>query len=198
MQNTIHYYNQKAKEFAEGTVHVEFTQIQNIVLNLLPKSAVILDFGCGSGRDTKFFLEHGCIVDAIDGSAELCKLASEFTGICVKEMLFHQLDEIEKYDAIWACASILHLKKQEIPDVLKKMCRALKKNGIMYISFKYGDFEGERNGRYFTDLTEATAGKLIRMVPALAIEKQWVSGDVRAGRGEERWLNMILRKRVIS
>ncbi len=198
MQNTIHYYNQKAKEFAEGTVHVEFTQIQNIVLNLLPKSAVILDFGCGSGRDTKFFLEHGCIVDAIDGSAELCKLASEFTGICVKEMLFHQLDEIEKYDAIWACASILHLKKQEIPDVLKKMCRALKKNGIMYISFKYGDFEGERNGRYFTDLTEATAGKLIRMVPALAIEKQWVSGDVRAGRGEERWLNMILRKQVIS
>lgn len=198
MQNTIHYYNQKAKEFAEGTVHVEFTQIQNIVLNLLPKSAVILDFGCGSGRDTKFFLEHGCIVDAIDGSAELCKLASEFTGICVKEMLFHQLDEIEKYDAIWACASILHLKKQEIPDVLKKMCRALKKNGIMYISFKYGDFEGERNGRYFTDLTEATAGKLIRMVPALAIEKRWVSGDVRAGRGEERWLNMILRKQVIS
>ncbi len=194
MQNTIHYYNQKAKQFSEETVHVDFTQIQNTVRNRLPSNAFILDFGCGSGRDTKYFLEHGYIVDAIDGSPELCKLASQFTGIQVREMLFHQLDEVEKYDAIWACASILHLKKQELPDVLKKMCRALKNDGIMYISFKYGDFEGERNGRYFTDLTEDTAGELIGMVTALHIEKQWVSGDVRAGRGEERWLNMILRK----
>lgn len=198
MQKTLNYYNQKAQEFMEGTAYVDFTKIQNTVLDLMPPKAYILDFGCGSGRDTRFFLEHGCMVDAVDGSAELCKLASHFTGIQVKELLFHQLDEEEKYDGIWACASLLHLKKQEIPDILRKMCRALKSNGIMYISFKYGTFEGERNGRYFTDLTEDTAGELIGQVPALAVERQWVTGDVRAGRGEERWLNMILRKYSIS
>ena len=109
-------------------------------------------------------------------------------------MLFQELDEKEKYDGIWACASILHLKRDELPDVFMKMCRALKRGGVLYVSFKYGDFEGERNGRYFTDMTEETAGELLENVPELKIKERWVTGDVRAGRGTEKWLNMILRK----
>lgn len=149
---------------------------------------------CGSGRDTKYFLEQGHQVEAVDGSAELCRLASEYTGIPVKQFLFQELDETEKYDGIWACASILHLKKCELPGVLEKICRALKTNGVAYLSFKYGDFEGERNGRYFTDMTETSAGELLTAVPELKLEKQWISGDVRTDRGNEKWLNLILRK----
>ena len=74
------------------------------------------------------------------------------------------------------------------------MCVATKSNGIIYISFKYGDFEGERNGRYFTDLTEEAVKELIKTVPELKIEKLWITNDVRDGRGDERWLNVILRK----
>lgn len=131
---------------------------------------------------------------AVDGSAELCKAASEYTGIPVKQMLFEDLDEVEKYDGIWACASILHVKKAELPGILRKMSAAIKLNGIIYVSFKYGDFEGERNGRYFTDMTEDSMAQLLEIIPELSIEKQWITGDVRAGRGDERWLNMILRK----
>lgn len=194
MQQTINYYNQNAKEFINGTVTVDFSNIQNQFLKLLPEKAYILDFGCGSGRDTKYFLEQGFQVDATDGSEELCKLASKYTGIQVRQQLFQELNEVEKYDGIWACASILHLRKDELPDVLRKMCRAVKQEGIIYISFKYGNFEGERNGRYFTDLTEDAVNKLLETVPALKTEKQWITGDVRADRGNERWLNMILRK----
>ena len=194
MTNTLDYYNQNAKEFIDGTVSVDFRHIQNMFLELLPEHARILDFGCGSGRDTKYFLEQGYTVDAIDGSLELCKATSEYLGIPVKYMLFQELNEKEKYDGIWACASILHVKREELPDIIRKMSLATKVSGIIYLSFKYGDFEGERNGRYFTDMTEASIAELLTDFPEFTVEKQWITGDVRAGRGDERWLNMILRK----
>ena len=194
MQNTIDYYEQNAKSFIEGTLNVDFTEIQDAFLGLLPEKAMILDFGCGSGRDLKCFLERGYSVDAMDGSLELCKAASNYTGIEVKHMYFHELDEYEKYDGIWACASILHVKKEELPEIIRKMSLAAKANGIIYLSFKYGDFEGERNGRYFTDMTEEPMEELLADFPEFTVEKQWITGDVRVGRGDERWLNMILRK----
>lgn len=198
MRNTIDYYEQNAKAFIEGTLNVDFAEIQNTFLNLLPEKALILDFGCGSGRDTKYFLNQGHSVDAIDGTLELCKAANEYTRINVKHMYFHELHECEKYDGIWACASVLHVKRRELPDILQKMSIATKKDGIIYLSFKYGDFEGERNGRYFTDMTEKTMAELLVDFPELKVEKQWITGDVRVGRGDERWLNLILRKRNIN
>ena len=194
MNTTINYYNLNAKKFIENTQNADMHLTQEKFLQLLPESASILDFGCGSGRDTKYFLEKGYQVVATDGSAELCRLASSFTGIKVKEMLFQELDEIGVYDGIWACSSILHLPKQELLPVIRKMCIALKDNGVIYTSFKYSNFEGERNGRYFTDFTEDTFREFIKVIPELMIEDQWITLDVRPGRGEEKWLNLILRK----
>ena len=194
MDKTIEYYNQNADMFAQGTRLVDFTIVQERFRKMLPVGSRILDFGCGSGRDTKYFLEKGYQVAATDGSAELCRLAGSFTGIKVKEMLFQELDEIGVYDGIWACSSILHLPKQELLPVIRKMCDALKDNGVIYTSFKYGDFEGERNGRYFTDFTEDTFDKFMKVIQELTIEEEWITSDVRPGRGEEKWLNLILRK----
>ena len=194
MDKTIEYYNQNADMFAQGTRLVDFTVVQERFRKMLPVGSRILDFGCGSGRDTKYFLEKGYRVEATDGSSELCKLASAFTGIKVKEMLFQDLDASGKYEGIWACSSILHLPQKELLPVIRKMCDALKDNGVIYTSFKYGDFEGERNGRYFTDFTEDTFDKFIKVIQELTIEEEWITSDVRPGRGEEKWLNLILRK----
>ena len=191
---TIQYYNDYAEQFIATTVNVEFHHMQNRFLDKLKAEAYILDFGCGSGRDTKCFLEQGYQVDAIDGSKELCKMASELTGIQVKHMYFQELSEVEKYDGIWACSSILHLDHNDLEEVMKKMAVAVKTNGIIYTSFKYGTFSGERNGRYFTDMTEETFNELLQKIPGLNIEEQWITSDVRPGRGEEKWLNLILRK----
>ena len=136
MDYTIDYYNQNAKNFIENTQNVDMHLAQDKFLQLLDSQSSILDFGCGSGRDTKYFLEKGYHVTATDGSAELCKLASAFTGIEVKEMLFQELDDINKYDGIWACSSILHLPKKELFPVLRKMCIALKSAGVIYSSLK--------------------------------------------------------------
>lgn len=193
--NTIDYYDSCADEFYKSTVNVEFTTMQEHFLAKLKKGSNILDFGCGSGRDTKYFLEQGYDVEAIDGSAELCKLAGKLTGIKVKNIFFQELSEVEKYDGIWACSSILHLPVRELTEVMRKMMIALKKDGIIYISFKYGIFAGERNGRYFTDMTEEAFAELLSKIEGLEIEEQWTTSDVRPGRGEEKWLNLILRKR---
>lgn len=192
--NTLNYYNTNAKSFVSSTLAVDFSQTQDKFLHLLPPTASILDFGCGSGRDTKYFLDAGMQVDATDGSEELCRLASEYTGIPVRQMLFEDLDAKAQYDGIWACSSILHLPKDVLKDVLKKMIAALKENGIIYTSFKYGMFEGERNGRFFTDFTEETFREFVSDVDKIKIEESWITGDVRPGRGDERWLNLILRK----
>lgn len=192
---TLQHYNVNAESFAANTVAVDFSQIQQEFLSTLPPGANILDFGCGSGRDTKYFLEQGYKVDAIDGSSELCKLASAHTGIKVRQMLFQELHAKEKYDGIWACASILHVAKNELPDILQRMYNALKSDGTIYASFKYGDFEGERSGRYFSDFTEESFGKLVKGIHGLVIEKMWITGDVRDGREEEKWLNIILRRK---
>ena len=120
-------------------------------------------------------------VEAIDGSIELCRIASEYTGIGVRNLLFQDLDECERYDAIWACSSILHLSKNELKDVFRKMLCALKPGGISYTSFKYGEFEGERNGRFFVDFTETSFFKFVENIPGIILEKEWVTENINYG-----------------
>ena len=191
---TLDYYNKNASSFVAATVDVDFYDTQKHFQKLLPEQGYILDFGCGSGRDIKYFLSQRFQVDAIDGSEELCRIASDYAGIKVKKMLFKELEEIEKYDGIWACSSILHLSKRELKAVFGKMVKALKKDGIIYTSFKYGDFEGERNGRYFTDFTEEKFNEFVQNIENVKLKEEWITCDVRPGRGEEKWLNLILQK----
>ena len=194
MSTTIDYYNQHATQYVDSTINVEFDSVQNRFLQWLPEGAFILDFGCGSGRDTKYFLEKGFCVDAIDGSEEFCRIASANTGIEVKQCLFEEFEADEMYDGIWACASILHLSKEKLRRVVPAMVRAVKDGGALYVSFKYGEFEGVRHGRHFTDFMEESFREFLKGIDGVEIVDLWVAGDVRPGREDEQWLNVILRK----
>ena len=190
---TLAFYNKNAKAFAEETAFVDFKETQDKFINILQGKRV-LDFVCGAGRDSKYFVKAGLDVVAIDGSAELCQIAESYVGIPVQQMLFQELDDRNRYDGIWACSSILHLPKEELRSVLMKMLNALTDNGIIYTSFKYGEFEGERNGRYFTDFTYESFCEFISDMKGIAIEEYWYTGDVRPGREDQKWLNLLLRK----
>lgn len=193
MSETIDYYDKNAKSFADSTADIEFSEMQDSFLSNLKEGASILDFGCGSGRDTRYFLKKGYKVTALDGSAELCWIAEEKTGVPVIQMDFNGFDEKDKYDGIWACSSILHLPKQELKQVLVHMEQALHIGGIIYTSFKYGEFEGMRNGRYFTDFTEDSFRNFLTEIERLMLEKLWITRDARPGRQDEKWLNVLLR-----
>ena len=145
MRKTLLYYEQNAENFIRETRNVDFSEVQELFLSKLEKGALILDFGCGSGRDTKYFSDRGYLVEAVDGSAEMCHAASRYTGIEVKQMLFQELEEYEKYDGIWACASILHLTHNELKEVLK-YCLHSRKRGLPIFHLNMGilrESEGE-------------------------------------------------------
>ena len=196
VNTTIQYYEEHAEEFTTNTINADMASIGSRFLAYLPTGCRILDFGCGTGRDSKAFLDLGYDVTAIDGSEALCGIAQSLTGLPVRCLDFRDYtpEEGEVYEGIWACASLLHLKKTELLPVMKVLSQALIPGGAFYVSFKYGTFEGERNGRHFTDFTLEEFREFIKSIPELSVAEYWVTGDVRPGRGDERWLNIVLQR----
>ena len=196
MTKTLNYYNQCAEAYNETTLNIEFDSKREMLLKYLQPNAHILDLGCGSGRDSKGFLQKGYKVTAVDGSKELCKIASKNIGQDVICQLFNELDAVNEFDGVWACASLLHLPTNELKQTLKRVEKALKKDGYFYASFKYGDFEGERDGRYFNDFTEVSFSTLLKEFPNLELQEVEVTTDVIPGRENVSWLNVIMKKIV--
>ncbi|MBY5923386.1 class I SAM-dependent methyltransferase [Ferrimonas balearica] len=190
---SIEFYNQNADNFFENTVNVDMSALYDEFTQHLPEGAKILDAGCGSGRDSKAFVDMGYDVTAIDASAEMVRRATTHAGIKVHQLRFDEIPWTETFDGIWSCASLLHVKRRELPKTLETIANALKPNGSWYASFKYGNSEREKEGRHFTDLDEAQFAELIDDLPGIEIAKVWITVDKRPDR-DERWLNVMLRK----
>ena len=188
----MNYYDENGQEFFDGTVDTDMSSHYDKFLALIPENGSILDAGCGSGRDTLKFKSLGYDVTAIDGSKKMCELASEHSEVNVRHMQFQEIEFEDCFDGIWASASLLHVPTEELGDVLKRLKRSLKENGIFYASFKLGDFEGERNGRFFNDFTEDTAINLFENA-GFKIIKTWLTNDARPERHDEKWVNILVK-----
>lgn len=198
-QQNIQYYNSHAKAFFDSTVDVDMQPLYQLFLPYVKVGGHILDAGCGSGRDSKAFIAKGFNVTAIDASQALVKQASEYLGFAVEHKTFQQINEQNNYDAIWCCASLLHVPFSELSEVFNRFCEALKPSGVMYVSFKHGEpnlAPREQNGREFTDLNEHGLKALLANNAKLKIINTWITGDRRAGREDEQWFNAILTKDV--
>ena len=155
----------------------------------------ILCIAEGEGRNAVWLAEQGFQVTAVDGSEELAKFASELIG---QEVIVSDFKDLvlptASFDAIWASASLLHVHSEALPGILAKVIDLAKPGAIFYMSFKYGDYEGERGGRYYTDLNEARFADLMQKSGrSLEIIEQWVAKDVRPDK-PELWLNTFARK----
>ena len=193
MNSTLDYYNRTAEKYIENSLHTDVSDLYAHFLPKVPKGGSILDLGCGSGRDSNHFMELGYHVTAVDGSTEFCKRASSLLGIEVECKLFNEIDFISEFDAVWACASLLHVPKNEIHGILQKVEKALKPEGIFYMSFKYGTEERIAGERAFSDYTEQDIPWLLGETKMECIE-HWISGDVREDHTGEKWLNIITSK----
>jgi SAM-dependent methyltransferase len=192
---TLAYYDAAAEPFFATTVDVDMSSLYEPFLRELAGGAAILDAGCGSGRDARIFNERGYAVTAMEPSPALATLAEAYCGLLVEPRRFQDIDWRERFDGIWACASLLHVPLAELPEVLQRLAHALRPCGVLYVSFKYGRGEREQGGRRFTDLDEAGLDKLLRLVPTLAVVETWTTADRRPDREGERWLNALLSRR---
>ncbi len=192
---TIDYYEKNAKAFVERTIDADMSICQDKFLSLLNAGSYILDAGCGSGRDSKIFLEKGFHVEAMDASKEMCKIAAKYIGQSVTCMGFEELTYESRFDGVWACASLLHVKKSRLPEILLKFQRALKSGGIMYASFKYGNMEEERLERFFSDYNLAEIENMFLQDDLFELVDSFETEDVRPDYQDKPWVNIIVRKK---
>lgn len=188
------YYQQHAERFFSETVTVDMSALYQPFVAHLKPGARILDAGCGSGRDANAFSAMGYDVEAFDASAELVELARQHSGLPVEQKRFEDITDVERYDGIWCCASLLHVPLAELPEVMARLARALKPDGVWYLSFKYGSGEREKDGRVFTDMDEIKLKDLIADLENIVLLDTWITGDKRPERQNEKWLNSLLRK----
>ena len=189
----VDFYNKNAEAFFKDTKDADMSLLRDKFTALLPDGGRILDAGCGSGRDSKAFIQQGFSVVAFDASKELCRLASELISQEVWQMKFQEISFEEEFDGVWACASLLHVPSEEMAEVFKRIYKALQEGGLFYASFKYGEGITERSGRLFTNYTENTVKKLFEKEGFEIIDCE-KSFDVRPEREDEKWVNVIARK----
>ncbi len=189
-RDTIAYYDSDPQRYSDATFGSDMSDQRSRFLSYLPEGARILDLGCGSGRDTLAFLEEGFDAVPVDGSEGMCRVAEANTGVPVRRVTFDALDYDSEFDGVWACASLLHVPSGMLAQAMEGVRRALRPGGVAYMSFKKGDFEGFRDGRWYTDMDACGLWDLAES-SGFTVERLWVSQD--AGRAFP-WVSCIVRR----
>lgn len=191
---TKQYYNLNEKDIYEKTIGIDLQDIYKVFESYLKPGAKLLDIGFGSGRDSLHFNEMRYTVVSIDFAQEVFERGKSLLN---NEVLLVDVRDIQyqnEFDAIWASAVLFHFEEEEIRDILKRCQTALKDQGIMYISFKYGEGNMVRKGRFFNNFTEEKFEKLLEGIEGFKLEKMWQTEDARADHKGHFWLNVILEK----
>lgn len=193
MDKNVEYYNINAQAFYDGTVNADMSLWRDKFEKYMPDGGRILDAGCGSGRDSRAFKQHGYSVVAFDASSEMCRMASQLIGQEVWQMRFDEIAFKDEFDGIWACASLLHVMQEDLPEVFRKLRKALVKRGTIYASFKYGEGITNRGERTFSDFTEETVKDMFGNA-GLEVLECGITTDCRPDREAEKWVNVIAKK----
>ena len=189
------YYQENAQKYCAETTAMTMAPVLERFAVYLDPGCHVLDVGCGSGRDSRWFLENSFEVTAFDACPELAALASDYIGQEVIVGDYHDIVFANEFDAIWACASLLHCPKSNMLDVLIRLVAALKQGGFFYISFKDGDGGGvDHLGRFFNYYTLKSLTKLLAQVPGVIIVDSWENSIELRG-GNQGWVNVVVQKR---
>jgi 2-polyprenyl-3-methyl-5-hydroxy-6-metoxy-1,4-benzoquinol methylase len=191
---TIRYYDDHADEYVRETVGIDMGSLYGPFLELLPNGAKILDAGCGSGRDSKAFLDMGYELTSIDASEKMVVATTRLTGLPAHQRRLQEVSFGREFDGIWASASLLHVPSIELGDILNRFSQSLQANGVCYISFKEGEGERQEGHRLFSDFTTSTLEGIFAKQSDFDIIRIWTTVDSRPNR-TDRWVNALILKR---
>jgi SAM-dependent methyltransferase len=191
---TVAYYDRNARAFVDATLGLCMEPLYQPFLDLVPAGGHILDAGCGSGRDAREFLRRGYRVTAIDASQQMARLAAAVIGKPVEVLRIEDLAVEEEFDGIWACASLIHVPRRDIDNVLCRLGRTLRPGGVLYMSLKWGEGQRVEEGRLFNDYTENGFRPLLAGHALLSLLRAWRTDDVRPAKQGDTWLNVLARR----
>ena len=191
---SVDYYNSNSESFIKDTRNIDMKKNYEVFLANVPDRGLILDAGCGSGRDSLIFQKLGYRVDAFDGSSSMVSEAKKLTGLNIELSTFEDFEFNRSYNGIWACASFLHGRRANLVSILTRLSEGLISGGVLYSSFKYGNNERLNGERYFNDINEHVLKAYVDTVPDISVMQTWVTGNRRTNDNDEKWLNSLLLK----
>jgi SAM-dependent methyltransferase len=189
---TIDYYNQNLDAYVVRTFFAEMEESRKRFLKYLPAQGRILDAGCGPGRDLLAFKEKGYDVLGFDAAEAMVRYVRDELKLPVVQGTFEEMEFLEEFDGIWASASLLHVPPQNLPDVFKRMWRALKQKGVLMVPLKEGKGVQKEGTRSFTYMREEA---LLPHLKDFILLDQWINA-AQAGVNLTacQWLNTIVQK----
>ena len=193
---TIEYYEEHAEKFVELTLDADMSVIYARFEKWLNVGDSILDLGSGSGRDSRYFSENGYEVTAVDPSPAMCRKTREIANVPVYEFRAEEIPFVERFNGVWACASLLHVEENKMRLAIQKIANSLKLNGVAYMSWKYGSGERQDGMRHYTDYSEEGVKVLLREIESLESVDLWTTVDSLPGRDDVSWTNVIVKKNV--
>ena len=192
--SSVDYYELHSEEFIRSSINADLSVLYGRFEALIPDGCYILDLGCGSGRDSKHFLDKGYSVLSADPSEEMCKQTALLTNNDVVLLKAENMKYVDSFDAVWACASLLHVAKNDTEDVINRVLVSLKHGGIFYASWKYGDNERKLDdGRFYNDYTEESLKELFNKFEEAIVIDMWLTTDVRA-EFTTKWINVLVKR----
>ncbi len=192
IDSTIRYYDNNSESYFNNTVSLDMNELYSRFLIEIKPGGRIIDVGCGSGRDSKYFINAGYEVVSIDASSEMCNVASDYLQSPVSNMNVLDLKYKNKFDGVWACASLLHLPRINQYTALDILVKSLKNNGILYASWKYGVNECSDGKRFFCNHTEDSLIEIINYLENIEVIDIWKTDDKK--QGNDIWINLLLKK----
>ena len=196
MNSTIDYYNRNADEYFARTADVNFDALYSRFLKYIPDGGRIMDLGCGSGRDVKWFYDHGYEAFGLDASRELVSKASIEYDIPVCTGLIEEWTSSTTFDGVWCCASLMHLDDDALEQFFVNLQYNLKPGGVLFMSVKSGIETGlDEQGRYLRNFTEEDVREIINRHSELEVRELWYTED-KLARDTFKWMNVIIENKM--
>ncbi|PAU64226.1 SAM-dependent methyltransferase [Pseudomonas sp. PIC25] len=193
---TLAHYEQSAAGFREGTRDHDVSQNIAALLRHIRAEPpyILLDLGCGPGRDLKVFRDLGHTAVGLDGAARFVEMARTDSGCEVWQQDFLHLDlPAERFDGIFANASLFHVPSQELPRMLRQLHASLKPDGVLFSSNPRGDNEEGWNGPRYGSYHDLDGWRRF-MTEAGFVELEHYYRPTGLPREQQPWLASVWRK----
>lgn len=196
IKKTKDYYNKEASNYHNSADNWQLIEWLEKFTSLISDSARVLDLGCAYGRDVQYFFENGFDIYGFDISEEMIGVArTKIPKAKFKVGNLLELDyEDDYFDGVWSSATLVHISRNDIDIAIKQINRVLKREGILYLTFREGEGEAlDKNNnkeRYYSYYKKQEIYDFLEKNGFIVVEYEEVKKETR----KHKSIYLIARK----